>query len=123
MQEVYYVYKTRETGDFKLVADRGRLLSDIEVDVSIAHQENAPLGSIKWHKVIVNPADTPERLDQNLNWKSMAAARSLNHEQDNRGLTRKASKPGPARVFGCKSVIKTSEQCYEILHLARAGLR
>lgn len=68
MQEVYYVYKAKKTGEFKLIADRNRHLTDIEVDVSIAHQENQPLGSIKWHKVVVNPldpvAETPTKRDR-----------------------------------------------------------
>ena len=55
MQEVFYVYKARSAQKFKLIPDRGRRLTDIEVDVSIAHQENVPLGSLKWDKVIVNP--------------------------------------------------------------------
>lgn len=57
MQELYYVYKTRNGNGFNLIADRGRRLSDIEVDVSIAHQENCPLSSIAWHKVVVNPLE------------------------------------------------------------------
>ena len=62
MKEVYYVYKSKKTGEFKLIPDRNRKLSDIEVDVSIAHQENQPLGSIQWHSVIVNPlAEEPKK--------------------------------------------------------------
>ena len=97
MQEVYYVYKARETGEFKLVADRGRRLSDIEVDVSIAHQENMPLGSIRWHKVIVNPADAPESLDKTVKWQSMVARRSLNKYQDNDDVKQKVSRKFPVR--------------------------
>ena len=61
MQEVYYVYKTKTQKGFKLIPDRGRRLTEIEVDVSIAHQENVPLGSIKWHKVIVNPTAATQK--------------------------------------------------------------
>lgn len=57
MQEVYYVYKLRHHPEFRILADRGRKLTDIEVDVSIAHKENIALGSVKWHKVVVNPLD------------------------------------------------------------------
>lgn len=63
MKEVYFVYKSKGTGEFKLIADRNRNLSDIEVDVCIAHQENQPLGSIRWHKVIVNPLAAEARDD------------------------------------------------------------
>ena len=65
MQEVYYVYRSRKDGKFKHVPDWGNRMSDVEVDVSISHQEDAPLGSIKWHKVIVNPlAPTQEKAEK-----------------------------------------------------------
>lgn len=64
MQEVYYVYKLRHNPEFRIIADRGRRLTDIEVDVSIAHAENVPLGSVRWHKVVVNPLDELQRPGQ-----------------------------------------------------------
>ncbi|MDY6944062.1 MAG: hypothetical protein SVU69_13755 [Pseudomonadota bacterium] len=56
MKEVYYVYISRQTQEYKSIADRGRRLSDVEVDVLIAHQERAMLGTTKWHKVTIDPA-------------------------------------------------------------------
>lgn len=79
MQEVYYVYKPRKEKGFKLIPDRGRRLTEIEVDVSIAHQENVPLGSVKWHKVIVNSTD--KRQEQEMPRLKQKASKPSWHEK------------------------------------------
>ena len=73
MQEVYYVYRPKKAESFRIIPDRGRRLTDIEVDVSISHQENTPLGSIKWHKVIVNPTD--HQMESRFAYKGMGSLR------------------------------------------------
>lgn len=55
MQEIYYAYRVVGNKGFRLISDRGRRMSDIEVDVAISHREGSPLGSIKWHKIYAVP--------------------------------------------------------------------